>query len=149
MPLKLPLDPGPNADFYDTIRYLQRGLSYTLEHLTAIEFNQKAHAAMTDTFGNQLADNSAATREIVAASAAERAQLADITGQLTVTSDNLGKALADLAAAGQGATPEQIAEMVADAQSLRDEVGLLNADDTAVIPGPDPAPVDSGNVPSA
>jgi hypothetical protein len=149
MTLKLPLDPGPNADFYDTIRYLQKMAAYTGEHLTAIEFNQKAHAAMTDTFGNTLADSSAATREMIDASAEERRQLADVTGQLTVTSDKLTQALADLAAAGQGATPEQIAEMAADAKSLRDEVVLLKGDDTAVIPGPaapDPAPE---SVPSA
>jgi hypothetical protein len=152
--LKLPLDPGPNADFYDTIRYLQRGTSYIIEHLTAIEFNQKAHAAMTDTFGNVLADSTAATREMVAASTAERAQLADITAQLTVTADKLAQALADLAAAGGGAPPAPFAEMQAHAKSQRDEVSLLTADDTAVIPPVDttpvePAPADGGNVPSA
>lgn len=149
MPLKLPIDPGPNADFYDTLRFLQRSAAFQNEQAVASAFNQKAHAQMTDTFGNVLADNSAATREMVAASTEERRQLAENVATLTVVSDKLAQALADLAAANKGATPEQIAEMVADAKALRDEVALLQGDDTAVIPGtepePTPAPVDDGS----
>jgi len=124
--LKLPTDPGPNADFYTTIRYLQSMATYLGANTIVLEFNQRALLTMTDQLQSDLDRNTAAVSANTAASTVEMQQLKDAIAAIVP---------------GTPVTQAQLDQLNAASAALEASTTALASDD--------PTAPATGSVPSA